>query len=439
MSSRTVVVTGLGATTPLGGDVATTWAGLLEGRSGTHLLQHEWAEPLPARVAAEVAVEPTTVLERVEARRMDRSTQLATVAALEAWADAGLTVKGDDVDPERLAVSIATGIGGMQTLLGTWDTQKERGHRRVSPFAIPMLMANASAGSVGLRLGARAGVHTPVAACASSNESIAQGLDMIRLGRADVVLAGGTEGVVHPLTMATFGQMQAISRRNDDPEHASRPWDVDRDGFVLAEGAAMLVLESLEHARARGAHVYGTVVGAGYSNDAHDMVQPDPRGLGQTAAMTKALADAGLTPRDIVHINAHATSTPQGDVTEALSIRQALGDDVDHVVVNGTKSMTGHLLGGAGAIETLASVLALHHRTVPGTINIDTLEPDLGIDVATATRPLGDGDLAAINNSFGFGGANVAVLVTNENSSDPRDPDASGAAAGSPGRTGESA
>lgn len=426
MSSRTVVVTGLGATTPLGGDVASTWAGLLAGRSGTHELTHEWAQPLPSRVAAEVAVDPETVLERVEARRMDRNTQLATVAALEAWADAGLTVRGDEVDRDRLAVSIATGIGGMQTLLGTWDTQKERGHRRVSPFAIPMLMANGAAGSVALRLGARAGVHTPVAACASSNESIGQGLDMIRLGRADVVLAGGTEGVVHPLTMACFGQMQALSRRNDDPSTASRPWDTDRDGFVLAEGAAMLVLESLEHAQARGAHIYGTLAGVGFSNDAHDMVQPDPAGLGQSSAMTRALTDAGLSPRDIVHVNAHATSTPQGDITEALSIRTALGADVDHVVVNGTKSMTGHLLGGAGAIESLATLLALHHRTVPGTINIENLEPDLGIDVATATRPLADGDLAAVNNSFGFGGANVAVVLTNNHSSAPREPQQTG-------------
>ncbi|SDE59963.1 beta-ketoacyl-[acyl-carrier-protein] synthase family protein [Auraticoccus monumenti] len=420
VQGRTVVVTGLGATTPLGGDVASTWSAMLAGRSGTRELTHEWAEPLPSRVAAEVAVDPLTVLERVEARRMDRSTQLATVAALEAWSDAGFSVRDESLDPDRLAVSIATGIGGMQTLLQTWDTQKEKGHRRVSPFAIPMLMGNASAGSVGLRLGARAGVHTPVAACASSNESIAQGLDMIRYGRADIVLAGGTEAVVHPLPMACFGQMQALSRRNHDAEHASRPWDVDRDGFVLAEGAAMLVLETLEHAQARGAHIYGTLVGAGYSNDAHDMVQPDPAGTGQTNAVKRGLADADLAPRDVVHVNAHATSTPQGDLTEALSIRQALGDAVDGAVVTGTKSMTGHLLGGAGALESLATLLALHHRVVPATINIDTIEPDLGIDVATTNRELPAGDLAAVNNSFGFGGANVAVLLTNQNSSAPR-------------------
>ncbi len=420
VSGRTVVVTGLGATTPLGGDVASTWDGLLAGRSGVRALTHEWAQELPVRIAAEVAVEPTTVLERVEARRMDRNTQLATVAALEAWGDAGFAVRDERVDPDRFGVSIATGIGGMHTLLGTWDVQKEKGPRRVSPFAIPMLMANAAAGSVGLRLGARAGVHTPVAACASSNESIAQGLDMIRLGRADVALVGGTEGVVHPLPLATFAQMQALSKRNDDPAAASRPWDVDRDGFVLGEGAVVLVLETLDHARARGAHVYATLAGAGYSNDAHDMVQPDPRGVGQSAAMVKALADADLAPRDIVHVNAHATSTPQGDVTEALSIRKALGDVAESVVVNGTKSMTGHLLGGAGALESMAALLALHHRTVPGTINVDNMEPDLGIDVATSTRPLPAGDLAAINNSFGFGGANVAVLFTNEHTSEPR-------------------
>jgi 3-oxoacyl-[acyl-carrier-protein] synthase II len=266
-----------------------------------------------------------------------------------------------------------------------------------------MLMANASAANVSLRLGARAGAHTPVSACASSNESISLGLDMLRLGRADVAVVGGTEGVIHPLPIASFAQMQALSRRNDEPERASRPWDVDRDGFVLGEGAAMLVIETLEHAQARG---------AGITADAHDMVQPDPTGASQALAMTKALREADLTPGDIVHVNAHATSTPQGDSTEAGSIRQSLGEDTE-AIVTATKSMTGHLLGGAGALESLATLLALYYRKTPPTINLDNPEPDLGIDIATKVRELPRGDLAAINNSFGFGGHNVAVAFTN--------------------------
>jgi 3-oxoacyl-[acyl-carrier-protein] synthase II len=352
-------------------------------------------------------------LERVEARRLDRCAQLAVVAALQAWQDAGYGLREDNpVERERLGVAIATGIGGMITLLSNWDVQKEKGARRVSPLAIPMLMANASAANVSLRLGARAGAHTPVSACASSNESISLGLDMLRLGRADVAVVGGTEGVIHPLPIASFAQMQALSRRNDEPERASRPWDVDRDGFVLGEGAAMLVIETLEHAQARGARIYGELAGAGITADAHDMVQPDPTGASQALAMTKALREADLTPGDIVHINAHATSTPQGDITEAGSIRQSLGEDTE-AIVTATKSMTGHLLGGAGALESLATLLAIYYRKIPPTINLDNPEPDLGIDIATKVRDLPSGDLAAINNSFGFGGHNVAVAFTN--------------------------
>ncbi|HJE52319.1 MAG TPA: beta-ketoacyl-[acyl-carrier-protein] synthase family protein [Tessaracoccus flavescens] len=414
--SRTVVITGIGATTPLGGTAAATWEALLAGRSGVSLIEEEWAAELPTRIAAKAAVEPTEVIDRVEARRLDRSTQLVMVAGLEAWADAGFGL-GDDnpVDRDRLGVSSATGIGGLHSLLGQWDVMKEKGVRRVSPFTIPMLMANAPAANIGLKIGARAGIHTPVSACASSNEAISLGLDAIRLGRADVVLVGGGEAVIHPLPIGAFGQMQALSRRNDEPERASRPWDVERDGFVLGEGAAMLVLETLEHAQARGAKIYGTLRGAGMTADSHDIVQPDPDGYGQSQAMIKALRESGLTAADIVHVNAHGTSTPQGDVTEAHSIRSALGNDTDHVIVNSTKSMTGHLLGGAGSLETLATVLALKNRIVPGTINVDTIEPNLGIDVATENRQLPDGDLAAVNNSFGFGGHNVAVVVTNEN------------------------
>jgi 3-oxoacyl-[acyl-carrier-protein] synthase II len=413
MTRTPVVVTGIGATTPLGGDAPSTWEALLAGKSGVRRIDADWAEELPVKIAAQVAVDPSEVLDRVEARRLDRSAQLGVIAAMEAWRDAGYGLKEDNpVDRERLGVAIATGIGGLQTLLVNWDLQKDKGARRVSPLAIPMLMANATAANVSLRLGAQAGVHTPVSACASSNESIALGLDMIRLGRADVVVVGGTEGVIHPLPIASFAQMQAMSRRNDEPERASRPWDVDRDGFVLAEGAAMFVIETLEHAQARGAKIYGELAGAGITADAHDMVQPNPTGRTQALAMTRALREGQLDPADIVHVNAHATSTPQGDITEASSIRQALGEDTE-AIVNGTKSMTGHLLGGAGALESLATLLALRHRKVPPTINLDNCEPDLGIDIATKVRDLPSGDLAGINNSFGFGGHNVAVALTN--------------------------
>jgi 3-oxoacyl-[acyl-carrier-protein] synthase II len=413
MTRTPVVVTGIGATTPLGGDAPSTWEALLAGKSGVRRIDAEWAEDIPVKIAAQVAVDPSEVLDRVEARRLDRSAQLGVIAAMEAWRDAGYGLKEDNpVDRERLGVAIATGIGGLQTLLVNWDVQKDKGARRVSPLAIPMLMANATAANVSLRLGAQAGVHTPVSACASSNESIALGLDMIRLGRADVVVVGGTEGVIHPLPIASFAQMQAMSRRNDEPERASRPWDVDRDGFVLAEGAAMFVIETLEHAQARGAKIYGELAGAGITADAHDMVQPNPTGHTQALAMTRALREGQLDPADIVHVNAHATSTPQGDITEASSIRQALGENTE-AIVNGTKSMTGHLLGGAGALESLATLLALRHRKVPPTINLDNCEPDLGIDIATKVRDLPSGDLAGINNSFGFGGHNVAVALTN--------------------------
>ncbi|GGD30078.1 beta-ketoacyl-[acyl-carrier-protein] synthase family protein [Nocardioides daphniae] len=405
MSASRVVVTGLGATSPVGGDVPSTWSALLAGTSGVSLLTEEWAEPLGARIAARVAVEPDQVLDRVKARRMDRSGQLAVVAATEAWADAGLAESG--VDPERVAVAVASGIGGVTTLLGNYDQLLEKGPRRVSPLAIPMLMPNGPAASIGLMIGAKAGVHTPVSACASGNEAIALGIDLIRLGRADVVVCGGTEAAVHALPMAAFGQMMALSKRNDDPSAASRPWDKGRDGFVLGEGAAVVVLESEEHARARGAKVYAEAAGAGITSDSHDVAQPDPAGAGATRAMGIALREASLSPGDVVHVNAHATSTPQGDVAEALAIRTALGEDTSAVLTS-TKSMTGHLLGAAGALESVATVLALHHRVVPPTINLDDPE-DVGLDLATEQRTLPDGDLAALNNSFGFGGHNVAL------------------------------
>ena len=408
--AQTIVVTGIGATTPVGGDAASTWDALLAGRSGVRSLTEEWASELPVTFAARVALEPEDVIERVEARKLDRTQQLALIAAREAWSDAGTPT----VDPERLGVSIATGIGGALTLLGQWDVYRESGPRRVSPHTIPMLMPNGPAAIVGLELTARAGVHTPVSACASGAEAMAQGLAMIRGGRADVVMVGGTEACIHPLPLAAFAAMRALSKRNDDPAAASRPWDADRDGFVFGEGAAALVIETLEHAKARGAKVYAEVAGVGITADGHHIAQPDPEGKGVIRAMRTALDDAGATASDVVHINAHATSTPQGDVAEAEAIKVALGDEAaSHVVVTSTKSMTGHLLGAAGAVESMAAIMALHDRLVPPTINLDSLDPAVDLDIAAnQSRKLAEDRFpgaVALNNSFGFGGHNVAL------------------------------
>jgi len=411
--SREVVVTGLGATTPLGGDVPSTWEAMLAGRSGVRTLaDHPQFGPryaeLPVRIAGITKVDPTDVIDRVDARKLDRSQQLALIAAREAWAQAGIA----DVDPERLAVVIATGIGGIRALLDNYDVMLERGPSRVSPHAVPMLMPNGSAAVVGIELGARAGVHAPVSACASGAEAIAYGLNMIRSGRADVVVAGGTECAIHPITMAAFAAMRAMSTRNDDPERASRPYDKGRDGFVMGEGAGVIVLESAEHAAARGATIYGIVAGAGLSADAHHIAQPEPEGKGATRAISEALRDSGLAPTDVVHVNAHATSTPQGDIAESLAIRAAFGESAaDGLVVTGTKSMTGHLLGAAGALESIATILALHHRLGPPTINVDDPDDEIRLDVAVREpRPLPAGDIAGLNNSFGFGGHNIALL-----------------------------
>jgi 3-oxoacyl-[acyl-carrier-protein] synthase II len=408
--AQTVVVTGLGATTPVGGDAASSWDALLAGRSGVRSLTEEWASELPVTFAARVAVEPEDVMDRVEARKLDRTQQLALIAAREAWSNAGTP----SVEPERLGVSIATGIGGALTLLGQWDVLRESGPRRVSPHTIPMLMPNGPAAIVGLEFGARAGVHTPVSACASGAEAMAQGLQMIRSGRAEVVVVGGTEACIHPLPLAAFAAMRALSKRNDDPAAASRPWDVDRDGFVFGEGAAALVIETLEHAKARGAKVYAEVAGVGITADGHHIAQPDPEGKGVIRAMRGALDDAGAVASDVVHINAHATSTPLGDVAEAEAIRIVLGEEAaSQVVLTSTKSMTGHLLGAAGAVESMAAVLALHDRLVPPTVNLDKLDPAVELDIAAnQSRKLAEDRFpgaVALNNSFGFGGHNVAL------------------------------
>jgi 3-oxoacyl-[acyl-carrier-protein] synthase II len=409
MSRTRVVVTGLGTTNPVGGDVASTWEGMVDGRSGVRHIEAEWADGLAVKIAGVAAVEPTEVLERVKARRLDRTAQFAMVATMEAWADSGLAEVQDDLDHERLGVALATGIGGVITLLDNYDSLKEKGPRRVSPLAVPMLMPNASAANVSLYLGARAAVNTPVSACASGNEAIALAVDQIRLGRADIVVAGGTEAAIHPLNISAFANMMALSKNPGDPATVSRPWDTGRDGFVLGEGAGVLVLESEEHAKARGARIYAEVLGAGITADAHDIAQPDPAGRGGSRAILRALAESEIGPESIFHVNAHATSTPLGDIAEGLMLHATLGEHVDQVVVTSTKSMTGHLLGGAGALEAVAAVKAIETRTVPPTINLDNQDPEVDLDIATKPRDLPVGDIAALNNSFGFGGANVAV------------------------------
>jgi 3-oxoacyl-[acyl-carrier-protein] synthase II len=409
MSSSTprVVVTGLGVTTPVGGDVATTWQSLLTGRVGIRNLTDERYATMPVRFAGTVEVEPTEVLDRVEARKLDRSQQLALVASREAWRDAG----SPEVDLDRLGVVVGSGIGGIISLMDNYDILLSRGPSRVSPMAVPQLMPNGPAACVGLDLGARAGVHAPVSACATGAEALAYALEMIRTGRADIVAAGGTEACIHPITIASFAAMRALSTRNDEPLRASRPYDKGRDGFVMGEGAGILVLESEEHAKARGAHIYAELAGAGMSADGHHIAQPQPEGLGAMKAMKAAIADADIAPRDIVHVNAHATSTPQGDYAEALAIRGALGSDVDGAAVSATKSMTGHLLGGAGAVESVAAVLALVNRITPVTANLEDRDDSIELDIVGATpRTLRDGDIAALNNSFGFGGHNVALV-----------------------------
>jgi 3-oxoacyl-[acyl-carrier-protein] synthase II len=408
---ETVVVTGLGATTPLGGDVASTWAGMLAGRSGVQRLTEPWAEQLPVRIAAPAAVDPVELVGRVQARRMDRCEQLALVAAREAWAHAG----APEMDPERLGVAVTSGIGGIGSTLAAYDILKEKGWQRISPYTVPMLMPNGSAGWISMEIGARAGAHALVSACASGAEAIGYGIDMIRYGRADVVLAGGTEAAILPLNIGAFAVMRAMSTRNDDPERASRPFDKARDGFVLGEGAGMLVLESLSHARQRGAMVYAIAAGAGYSSDAYHIAHPAPDGAGVAAAISRALADARVDPTQIVHVNAHATSTPEGDALEAQALVKALGPAADGVIVTSTKSMTGHLLGGAGAIESVAAILALKEHVAPPTINLDDLDDDVPVDVATEPRPLskrGSEPMAVLNNAFGFGGHNVSLVFT---------------------------
>ncbi|MBG6225694.1 3-oxoacyl-[acyl-carrier-protein] synthase II [Arthrobacter sp. CAN_A2] len=408
---RKVVITGLGATTPIGGDVPTMWANSLKGVSGARTIEADWVQKyeLPVTFAAQITTPASEVLSRVEAKRMDPSTQFAVVASREAWRDSGI----EEVDKDRLAVAFATGIGGVWTLLDAWDTLREKGPRRVLPMTVPMLMPNGPAAAVSLDLGARAGAHTPVSACASGTEALHLGLDLIRSGKADVVMCGGAEAAIHPMPIAAFAAMQALSRRNDEPELASRPYDTARNGFVMGEGAGALVIEAEEHALARGARIYAELAGTSVTADAYHITAPDPEGLGATRALKAALFDARAQAEDVVHINAHATSTPVGDKPEYIALKAALGNHVHEVAVSATKSQTGHLLGASGAVEAVMTVLAIHERKAPVTINLDNQDPEIPLDVVTSPRDLPSGDIVALSNSFGFGGHNAVIVLRN--------------------------
>lgn len=407
MSNSRIVVTGIGASSPLGGTAPENWSALLAGESGTHTLEYDWVEEyqLPVTFAAEAKVRPDTILERPIAKRLDPSSQFAMVAALEAWADAG----SPEVEPERLGVDFATGIGGLWTLLNGWDTLREKGARRILPMTVPMLMPNAAAGNLSLHFNARAYARTVASACASSTESIVNAIEHLRDGLADVVIAGGTESVIHPVTIAAFSSMQALSRRNDSPETASRPGSIDRDGFVMGEGAAVLILETEEHARARGAKIYAAVVGGGVTADSYHITANDPEGTGAARAVRMALEMADASPDDVTHVNAHATSTPVGDPNEYVALKSVFGSRIDDIPVSATKASTGHLLGGTGALEAIFTVLALRDRIAPPTINITTQDPEVPFRISGEGQSLGDGPQLAISNSFGFGGHNAVA------------------------------
>ena len=403
-----IVVTGLGATTPLGGDVESTWKALLAGESGISTLEQEWVAryEIPVTFAGQAKVKASEVLTPQECKRLDPSSQFALIAGREAWADAG----APEVAPERLAVEFSTGIGGVWTLLDAFDTLKERGPRRVLPMTVPMLMPNGPAVAIGMDIAARGGVRTAVSACASSTEALANAIDRLRSGEIDVVVAGGSEAAIHPLPLAAFAAMHALSKRNDNPAAASRPYDTDRDGFVMGEGAGALVLETEEHALARGAKIYAELVSGSVTSDAYHITAPDPEGNGAARAVVRALEHGGLKATDIQHINAHATSTPVGDIAEYNALKRVFGDHLGKMAISATKASTGHLLGGAGAIEAIFTVLAVQNRIAPPTINLDNQDPEIPVDVVVTPRDLGSGPVVAMSNSFGFGGHNAVAI-----------------------------
>jgi 3-oxoacyl-[acyl-carrier-protein] synthase II len=401
---RRVVVTGMGAITPLGPDVAATWAAMVAGRSGVGSITSFDASGLAVRIAAEVeGFDPEAHFGRKEARHIDRFAQLAVVAARQAVAGSGIDLARE---PERVGVVFGSGLGGLASIEEGVRVMGARGPGRVSPFVLPMMIANMAAAQVAIDIDARGPISCTVTACAASANAIGDALELVRRGRADVVVAGGAEAGVTPIGIAGFAQMRALSERNDDPERASRPFDRDRDGFVVGEGAAALVLEDLDHARARGATILAEVLGVGASCDAHHITAPRPDGRGAIAAIRSAIADAGIDAGDIGYVNAHGTSTELNDRTEALAIRAVLGTGVP---VSSTKSVTGHLLGAAGAIEAIACIQALVTGLLPPTANLDDPDPDCALD-----HVRGEARQAAVSvamsNSFGFGGHNVALV-----------------------------
>jgi 3-oxoacyl-[acyl-carrier-protein] synthase II len=407
--SNKIVVTGIGASSPLGGTAPESWTALKQGASGTHKLEQDWVETydLPVKFAAEAKVHPADVLERRVAKRLDPASQFALVAAQEAFADAG----SPEVDSERFGVDFATGIGGVWTLLDAWDTLRDRGPRRVMPMTVPMLMPNAASAAISMHFNACAFARTVASACASSTESIANAYEHLQQGLADVVIAGGTESAIHPITLAAFSSMKALSTRNDSPETASRPYSTDRDGFVMAEGAGALVLETEEHALARGANIYAEIAGVGVTADAYHITANDPEGIGAARAVTLALDGAQVSPDEVTHINAHATSTPVGDVAEYAALHRVFGDRVKEIPVSATKGSTGHLLGGTGALEGIFTILSLRERVAPPTINLTEQDPEIPLSISGEVQSLGDGPQLAISNSFGFGGHNAVIAV----------------------------
>ena len=403
---RRVVITGLGALTPLGNDVRSTWESLIAGGNGAGPITQFDITDFPVKFACEVKdFKPTDYIDHKQARRMDRFAQLVVAAARQAEQDSGIDIAKA---PDRVGASIATGIGGLKSYQDCYDTLKERGPDRVNPLAIPAIIPNMGAGWVSMELGTKGPLGSQCTACAASNMAIGDGTDAIRLGRADVMLCGGTEAAINKVGIAGFGAMRALSRRNDEPERASRPFDAGRDGFVCGEGGGLVVLESLEHARARDARIYAEVVGYGMTGDAHHMTAPDPEGDGAARAMAAALRDAALEPSSVGYINAHGTSTPYNDKFETLAIKRVFGDHAKRLAVSSTKSMTGHLLGAAGGIEAIATAFALHHGVLPPTMNYEKPDPDCDLDYIPNQARKQEVEVA-LSNAFGFGGTNATL------------------------------
>ncbi len=409
---REIVVTGLGLITPVGIGVDTAWEALRAGKSGGGTITHfDASEGYATKIACEVkGFDPSGVLDPKESRRYDRFAQFALVAADEAMRDAGLDGAPEGVDPLRFGVIFGSGIGGISTFEEQCQTLLERGPGRVSPFFVPMFIPDIAPGLISMRYGAQGANYTTVSACASSAHAIGEAARIIERGDADVVIAGGTEATITRLTVAGFSSMKAMSTRNDDPEGASRPFDADRDGFVMGEGAGCLILEAREVAERRGAPIHAVVAGYGLSADAYHITAPAPGGAGAQAAMRMALSDAGIAPEEVDYVNAHGTSTPQNDKAETAAIRKVFGSHADRLVVGSTKSMTGHLLGAAGAVEGVVSVLACRDGIIPPTINLKNPDPECDLDYASdgaRKREVG----VALSNSFGFGGHNVCLAI----------------------------